>query len=206
MELGLQNPDHPQAGNPLSPGSKLTGNDLTTAQCDALIAFIAALPPPHQLSPANQQQANLLNHGERLFETVGCTGCHVRDVGNAHGIFSDLLLHDMGPNLDDPVAAFPERVKVGTTTFGGGYGGGGTVDVFADISTRIRQEWKTPPLWGVRDSAPYLHDGRARTLTEAIAAHGGEADSSARRFEQLGDPEKSAILTFLQSLVSPVEQ
>lgn len=202
-ELGLQNPDHPQAGNPLSPDRKLTGNDLTAAQCDALIAFIAALPAPRQLSPANQQQANLLNHGERLFETIGCIGCHVRDVGNVQGIFSDLLLHDLGPNLDDPVAAFPERVKVGTTTFEGGYGGGGSVDVFAEIPTRIHQEWKTPPLWGVRDSGPYLHDGRARTLTEAISAHGGEAESSARRFEQLGDPEKSAILTFLQSLASP---
>jgi CxxC motif-containing protein (DUF1111 family) len=122
------------------------------------------------------------------------------------GIFSDLLLHDMGPGLEDPVAAFPERVKVGTISIGGGYSGGGSVDVFAENSTRIRQEWKTPPLWGARDSAPYLHDGRARTLTEAIAAHGGEADSSARRFEQLGEPEKSAILSFLQSLASPSPQ
>src|SRR6185369_13240950 len=49
----------------------------------------------------------------------------------------------------------------------------------------MRQEWRTPPLWGVRDSGPYLHDGRAETLEQAIAFHGGEATNSAKKFFML---------------------
>jgi len=206
-ELGLQNRGHPQAIDPLNPQqNKLEGNDLSPEQCDALIAFVRSLPPPQQALPGSVEQANRLSHGERLFESVGCAGCHPRDLGTIQGIFSDQLLHDMGPGLEDPVAAFPERVKVGTVEVSGAYGGSGTVDQFADLETPIRREWKTPPLWGVRDSSPYLHDGRAATLVEAIAAHGGQADQSRRRFEDLGDSEKSAVLAFLESLVSSEPQ
>jgi CxxC motif-containing protein (DUF1111 family) len=66
-----------------------------------------------------------------------------------------------------------------------------------------RQEWRTPPLWGVRDSAPYLHDGRARSLEQAIAFHGGEAQLSANRFYRLKPEERTQVLTFLRSLVAP---
>ena len=207
MELGLQNADHLQARDPLHPDSKLLGNDLTSEQCDALVAFIVSLPAPEQLPPLDQRHANALNNGEQLFETIGCAGCHVRDIGQVAGIFSDLLLHDMGPELEDPLPAMPERIKVGTVSMGStGYGGGGVMDIFAEAQTSVRREWKTAPLWGVRDSAPYLHDGRARTLEEAIVTHGGEAESSASRFRQLGAPERSNVLTFLQSLAGPPQR
>ena len=58
-----------------------------------------------------------------------------------------------------------------------------------------RQEWRTPPLWGVRDSAPYLHDGRAKSLEQAIALHGGEGQLSANRFYRLKPEEQSQVLT-----------
>jgi CxxC motif-containing protein (DUF1111 family) len=202
MELGLQNPGHTQAIDPRYPGNKLAGNDLSPEQCDALVSFIASLPAPRQIPPADQQQSNLLNAGERVFETIGCAACHARDLGNVHGIFSDLLLHDMGPALEDPLAAIPERTKVGTATFTGGYGGG-SFDIFAEVPTRIRREWRTPPLWGVRDSAPYLHDGRARTIEESIDAHGGEAERSAARFRDLDQESRSHLLLFLRSLAAP---
>lgn len=202
VELGLQNSGHPQAIDPRYPGNKFAGNDLSAEQCDALVSFIASLPAPRQIPPADQQQSNLLNAGEGAFDTIGCAACHIRDVGNVHGIFSDLLLHDMGPALEDPLAAIPERAKVGTTTFSGGYGGG-SIDIFAEVPTRIRREWRTPPLWGVRDSAPYLHDGRARTIEEAIDAHGGEAESSAARFRDLDQESRLHLLFFLRSLVAP---
>ena len=68
------------------------------------------------------------------------------------------------------------------------------------------QEWRTPPLWGVRDSAPYLHDGRARTLAQAIALHGGESTQSARKFFALSDAEQFQVQSFMKSLVAPSQR
>ena len=65
------------------------------------------------------------------------------------------------------------------------------------------REWRTPPLWGVRDSGPYLHDGRAETLEQAIAFHGGEATNSAKQFFMLKPDERAQVITFLKSLVAP---
>jgi cytochrome c peroxidase len=66
-----------------------------------------------------------------------------------------------------------------------------------------RLEWRTPPLWGVRDSAPYLHDGRAATLEQAIALHDGEAREATRRFFRLSPKERLQVVSFLKSLVAP---
>ena len=65
------------------------------------------------------------------------------------------------------------------------------------------QEWWTPPLWGVRDSAPYLHDGRAATLEQAIAFHGGEAADARLRFFMQTRENRMKIAAFLKSLVAP---
>jgi CxxC motif-containing protein (DUF1111 family) len=64
-------------------------------------------------------------------------------------------------------------------------------------------EWRTPPLWGVRDSAPYLHDGRAETLEQAIAFHGGEAKVVADRFFGLPPARRRQVLVFLNTLGAP---
>jgi CxxC motif-containing protein (DUF1111 family) len=202
MELGLQNPDHRQAANPLVPHARQAGDDLSEEQCDALVAFVASLAPPRQLPAANPAQASRIQSGERLFESIGCAGCHVRKVGLVDGLFSDLLLHDMGPALEDPMPANPERRVIQAGNPGFAYGGG-SFEIFEEVPTAIRREWRTPPLWGVRDSAPYLHDGRAATLEDAIAAHGGEAESSARRFQSLDNLGRASIVMFLQSLAAP---
>jgi CxxC motif-containing protein (DUF1111 family) len=65
------------------------------------------------------------------------------------------------------------------------------------------REWRTPPLWGVRDSAPYLHDGRADTLADAILMHRGEGLRSAHMFDSLTPREQLQIELFLQSLAAP---
>jgi CxxC motif-containing protein (DUF1111 family) len=67
----------------------------------------------------------------------------------------------------------------------------------------LQREWRTPPLWGVADTAPYLHDGRAETLEEAILWHGGEAESSRDAYAKLSRPEKDLVLAFLSSLRAP---
>ena len=65
------------------------------------------------------------------------------------------------------------------------------------------QEWRTPRLWGVRDSAPYMHDGRAKTLEQAIAMHGGKAHPAAIRFFRLSHEDQTRVLSFLRTLVAP---
>jgi CxxC motif-containing protein (DUF1111 family) len=65
-----------------------------------------------------------------------------------------------------------------------------------------QQEWRTPPLWGLRDSAPYLHDGRAATIEQAIALHGGEGENSARRYFRLKPAERLQLTLFLSSLTA----
>ena len=74
---------------------------------------------------------------------------------------------------------------------------------FRLVATSTEQEWRTPPLWGTADSAPYLHDGRAETLVDAIALHGGEADACTKRFFELPVGERMAVLEFLSCLRAP---
>ena len=64
-------------------------------------------------------------------------------------------------------------------------------------------EWRTTPLWGAASSAPYLHDGRAATLHDAIALHGGEAELTSRRYAALAPLDRQAVLDFLRSQVAP---
>src|SRR4051812_5586335 len=66
-----------------------------------------------------------------------------------------------------------------------------------------RREWRTPPLWGLRDSAPYLHDGRAETLDQAIALHGGQGKDPMNRYFGLSPRRRQQVQAFLKSLVAP---
>jgi CxxC motif-containing protein (DUF1111 family) len=148
--------------------------------------------------------AALANYGEQQFHSIGCAECHPQRLGEVDGIYSDLLLHDMGSGLADPTPAAPATVVVGQT-ISSGYFGGGVVDKFVTLKSGILQEWRTPPLWGVADSAPYLHDGRAQTLTEAIMLHGGEAGASVAAFRTLPPADRAALVGFLGTLsIEPV--
>lgn len=138
----------------------------------ALGAYLGALRPR---SPAPTVPA-----GERLFDAVGCSACHTRELpvsGVAGRIapFSDLLLHDLGPDLADQ-------------------GDGGE-------DARL---WRTAPLWNLGEDlaagGSLLHDGRARDPLEAILWHGGEARGAVRRFEGLVADDRTALLAFLARL------
>jgi CxxC motif-containing protein (DUF1111 family) len=132
-------------------------------------------PPPVPLTP----RAVL---GKSIFQRIGCAKCHVpvmltgfHDVEALSlkpvALYSDLLLHDMG-SLGDGIA----QSAAGT------------------------REMRTMPLWGARASAPYLHDGRAATLEEAIRAHDGEAAKVRTRFNKLRPEDRSRLLEFLNAL------
>ena len=71
------------------------------------------------------------------------------------------------------------------------------VAVRNELGTASLREWRTPPLWGVRDSGPYLHDGRAATLAEAIRLHAGQGATAARRFAELSPRRKQQLEAFL---------
>jgi RNA polymerase sigma factor (sigma-70 family) len=184
-ELGLEVPGHSQASSPLAPGQKARGLDLSEQDCDDLVAYLRALPAPVVVDPEGLQGAGDLRQGRRHFVSVGCAECHTPSLGDVRGIYSDLLLHDMGPSLSDSGTYYGID---GPLSPGGG---------------PLASEWRTPPLWGFRDSAPYLHDGRAQTLEEAVALHDGQGLSSAHRFFALNPFERSQIEMFLKSLVAP---
>jgi CxxC motif-containing protein (DUF1111 family) len=76
---------------------------------------------------------------------------------------------------------------------------------YEPIPTKVTQEWRTAPLWGVADSAPYMHDGRAATMLEAIALHGGEADGTTQRFLSLPTGDRLALLEFLNCHKAPTK-
>jgi CxxC motif-containing protein (DUF1111 family) len=181
-ELGLGNPSHAQPA-PLALASyKPRGLDLTQQQCEQMSAFIAALPRPVERAAEN---ANV-HRGRGLFHSVGCAECHVPNMGSLQGVYSDFLLHRMGDEL----------------TGGGSYHSPPPPDSSPGDSP-FPDEWRTPPLWGVADSAPYLHDGRAPTLRDAILAHRGQARQSSNTFGQLGVREQQDLLDFLGSLRAP---
>jgi CxxC motif-containing protein (DUF1111 family) len=197
-ELGLQSPHHEQPDDPIDPWPN-AGEDMSAEEREALISFVAELPTPRQVAPAGTDEAVAVYAGRDLLDAVGCADCHVADVGPAFGIYSDLLLHDMGPRLSDPSPAAPSSMLVPT----GQVSYLGPTSVLVSVESNLKQEWRTPPLWGVRDSAPYLHDGRAATIAESIAMHGGEAAASTKRYARLTAEEQSQLLAFLNTLAAP---
>jgi CxxC motif-containing protein (DUF1111 family) len=90
-------PGFPQAVSPWKPDYKAPGLDLTATECDALLEFVASLPAPARSALENADE----KAGQKLFERIGCTDCHRPKLGNVEGIYSDLLLHDMGEALSD---------------------------------------------------------------------------------------------------------
>ncbi|QRN94221.1 c-type cytochrome [Archangium violaceum] len=150
-------------------------------------------PEGIRVSPEHDVNPQLIERGSALFAQARCTTCHTPQMttGNTHPFaelrnqtirpYTDLLLHDMGPELADTLT----EGQAGPSL------------------------WRTAPLWGVGSlkyvqggvqNVRYLHDGRARTLTEAIGWHGGEATASRELFEAFSLEERAAVIAFLESL------
>jgi CxxC motif-containing protein (DUF1111 family) len=229
VELGLEVPNHHQGGLPQAPEVKAKGLDLTDQECAALVAYVRSLPTPIARVASIEAEAKTIASGKASFESVGCASCHTPKLGEVDGIYSDLLLHQMGPELGDvgayevfdPNSSEPDFNDSESTgnaaptpapavVFQAPGAVGGTIRVAPQPTKKLtgpanRFEWRTPPLWGVRDSGPYLHDGRAATLDQAIAFHNGEAAATARRYFALKPAERQQVQAFLKSLVAPTE-
>jgi CxxC motif-containing protein (DUF1111 family)/predicted lipoprotein with Yx(FWY)xxD motif len=183
-----------------------SGSEIADEHVNNLVKYVSLLGVGARRDYANQT-------GETLFDDIGCAGCHRPSLvtSNSHPLaelrgqtiypYTDMLLHDMGDGLADNLAE--------------GFASGA--------------EWRTSPLWGlglvknvmlgdtkandlisIADAQNraineerrigYLHDGRARTIDEAIRWHGGEAQASKIAYEALSDSERNAVINFLESL------
>ena len=185
-ELGLENPGHSQSPDPLRPNYKAPGIDLTDAECASLTEYVASLPRPVEPGRPSLLRGEQLDAGREVFAAIGCASCHMPKLGDVDGIYSDLLLHDMGQGLSDTGEYYGSPVSPGLAS-----------------APPKGSEWRTPPLWGLHDSSPYLHDGRAPTLADAVALHGGEAEATAHRYKKLGREARHNLNAFLLSLAAP---
>ncbi len=145
--------------------------------------------PRPVVAPAAPDEEALARTGEALFSKVGCAACHTPEIGGLAGVYSDFLLH----RLDDRANG------------GSGYRTVETIEVPLPDAFPLPEEWKTPPLWGVADSAPYLHDGSASTLEAAIARHRGDAEAVYQAYIRLDSLDRRAVNAFLKTLKAPPE-
>jgi RNA polymerase sigma factor (sigma-70 family) len=197
-EIGLEIPGLHQAVDPRMPGVAATEFDMDETECDALAEYVRSLPIPVAMKPADEKQSAQWKAGEATFKSIGCTACHLAKLDGVDSFYSDLLLHDMGPELADTESY---------TVFAGDPPQVGAPAVAsrprAERGAASGREWRTPPLWGLRDSAPYLHDGRAPTIAQAIALHAGQGATAARRYAELSPRRKRQLEAFLLSLAGP---
>lgn len=187
FELGLTTPDHPVEetvnGTPIpASADPVPEPEIEQRGIDLLTEYIRFLAPPPREDPANAQTADSIARGEEVFDEVGCTGCHAPTLTTGENLnpalankfinlYSDLLLHDLGPGLADLCGP--------------------------DASP---SEHRTAPLWGLRFRDVYLHDGRTGQLGDAILMHGGEAERVREAFTALSDEDRAFLLRFLASL------
>lgn len=172
-ELGINTPDFPNdllsgAGAEACAGFH-RGPEIDGRSVALIRDYIASLPPVAPDATADFKQ------GRDVFERVGCTGCHSPTLAAPSGpvpLYSDLLLHDMGPSLRDGFVA-------------------------GDAKER---DWRTTPLWGLRYRKRYTHDARTTDIGEAILAHAGEAEAVLKRYSALAPDDGAALLAFLRAL------
>lgn len=149
--------------------------DLTFPRLIAITRYTANLALPKAIKTPPEKQA-ALQKGQALFKKMQCIVCHQAkqqtSTGDAFFPYSDFLLHDLGEELADNRPEFTAKAS----------------------------EWRTAPLWRNRYKTHFLHDGRARTLLEAIAWHGGQAATSRELFKQLSPQEREDLIIFLESL------
>lgn len=188
-DMGVTSPLFPNencAGNPACDGTA-DDPEISEQTLDAAVFYTQSLGVPARRNVDDKQ----VRQGKALFQKAGCDGCHRASYITAQhpdGLaflsnqkifpYTDLLLHDMGEGLTDDRPDFAAN----------------------------GQEWRTAPLWGIgltpiiNGHTDFLHDGRARSLMEAVLWHGGEAEKSRQAVEKMSKKDREALLVFLESL------
>ncbi len=190
--------------------------EITVGQMSALAIFNTTTQPPVQNITTREAR-----QGRRLFKDIGCVDCHKPNLQSKDKVLSYHFPEFMpGLEIFTPETKFYE-VDLTTVGFEENNRGGVKVPAFSDLKVHYmgkRLEEKaagaddiangnfiTARLWGVADTAPYLHDGRAPTLTEAILQHDGEAFTQRESFRGLTDSDQAKMIEFLRSLRTPEE-
>jgi CxxC motif-containing protein (DUF1111 family) len=188
VEMGVTTSVLPKLDCGTSQADCQTGTEISNADLDLTTRYMATLGVPARRKLEDSQTLR----GEVVFNEVNCSGCHKETLKTSQYSpfaelrsqtirpYTDLLLHDMGPGLADNLG---EGEATGA-------------------------QWRTAPLWGIGLTADvagggreaYLHDGRAKTLTEAILWHDGEAANARKAFVARTQSDKDALIAFLKSL------
>ncbi|WP_019616864.1 di-heme oxidoredictase family protein [Psychromonas ossibalaenae] len=173
------------------------GYEVSTKVLDKVAFYSHHLAVPKRRNAYSQK----VLQGKQVFMELGCAQCHSETYTTQKSVefpelseqkiypYTDMLLHDMGKDLSD----FDKRSQ--------SVNGKLKVEFLAQAN-----EWRTPPLWGiglaktVDPQASFLHDGRARTILEALLWHGGEAQKSKNALLKIDSDKRSALLAFLQDL------
>lgn len=151
--------------------------EISDSVLNHVTTYVRSLAVPAQRNASDET----VIRGRKVFIAAQCNACHLTQIRSSTGIirpYTDMLLHDMGEGLADNREDFEAS---------------GT-------------EWRTAPLWGiglletVNGHTRFLHDGRARNLTEAILWHGGEAEASKEYFRNSSKSDRDALIAFLNSL------
>ncbi len=170
-ELGLTTPDNGRGFGKQTDGDEAGDPEILSSQVDDMAFFLENLPAPVRGGSLDP----LVAAGEVLFESIGCATCHIPELPGASGpvaLFSNLLLHNI---MDSDFRGMDDP--------GAGVG-----------------MYRTPPLWGIKDTAPYLHDGRGEDLVDAIMHHHGEAAQVRANYLALLSSEQAALILFLEDL------
>lgn len=190
-DMGLTSADHPLENCPSKQSqcrAAVTGEDvdLSDRAIQALETYLRVLAVPS----ARTEQSPQAQRGRALFHRFQCAACHRETLQTGSGSsiallnnqsirpYTDLLLHDLGPELAD----------------------------HRHVGNAEPNEWRTPPLWGlgllhtVNDHQRLLHDGRANGIEEAILWHGGEAANSRERYRTANEQQRVDLLEFLRAL------
>lgn len=192
-DIGITSYLHPEEECPLVQidcAAKRTQEDISEVLLGQVTLYTQLLAVPVR---RDVNSPNVIR-GKEIFNQMNCQGCHTAsyvtgknspfDVLNNQTIYpySDFLLHDMGDSLADDIGNYKNEEDAGT------------------------REWRTPPLWGiglfkvVNGHTRYMHDGRARSVSEAILWHDGEGAGAKAKFLKLSINDRNDLLTFLNSL------
>jgi len=182
IEVGVTSPADPHestvGGQPLPDGVDTAADpEIAAAAVEDMDAFVRFLAPPQPLPRDHDGR-----RGRKLFRKIGCAACHLPSLETGDSpvlalshkkvaAYTDLLLHDMGPDLSDICMGLAGP-----------------------------SEFRTEPLMGLRLMTQFLHDGRAKSIDEAIRLHAGEAEQARDVYRSLDERDRKALLAFLGSL------
>jgi mono/diheme cytochrome c family protein len=180
-------------------------NELQEGSLTAVSVYMAMLEAPVVVPPHDDGLRARWAHGSAVFDEVGCAGCHVRemelsystwtekpDTTEGDGVVVDLLHDGDPPKSTSRVKLFSDLKRHDL--------GDELADPHDNEDGIPRSVFLTRPLWGLAETPPYLHDGRAATIPQAIVAHGGEATESRDAFLALSDDDRADLHLFLLSL------